>query len=179
MSLALKTKGLTTSQKFVLVALANYADQEGRCWPSQAALAADTAQSERQIRNALKALELEGLIIRQKRRQGQRQTSDLFRLNLQAEHHAASEPKNTSQAEHMTVSGGTQRHSQAEHCSDEPSLEPSKNLRRAREARDVEASSRALVKAPSLRKAISSPPKETPAQMAARIRALAKSSHAA
>lgn len=169
-SLALKTKGLTVGQKFVLVALANYADQELKCWPSQATLASDTCQSERHVRNALKILELEGYLMRRKRRQGQRQATDLFQLRFQPEQASASEAQNTSQAEHGDLSGGTRRHSQAEHSSAKPSIEPLKNLKNGR-ARDPEGRTPVLVDLPNLRRAFSSKtPTETPAQMAERIR---------
>lgn len=54
--------------KFVLVTLANYADEFGVCWPRQETLAADTGQGERTIRDAMTVLEDMGLIRRVARR---------------------------------------------------------------------------------------------------------------
>jgi len=46
-----------TGRKFVLVALANFADTEGRCYPSQRTLAKITSQNERTVRRHLYDLE--------------------------------------------------------------------------------------------------------------------------
>ena len=54
---------LPTNEKFVLLMLANYADQDGRCWPSIARLAADTGLCESSVKNALRSLrDYRGLI---------------------------------------------------------------------------------------------------------------------
>lgn len=67
--------------KFVLVALANYADDKGDCWPSQNALAADTDQSARSVRAHLATLEASGFIERHDRRRPNGSfTSDAFHL---------------------------------------------------------------------------------------------------
>lgn len=68
--------------KFVLVALSNYADEDGYCYPSQARLARDTGQSDRTVRRHLAQLEADGWITRrQRRRQNGSRTSDAFNLN--------------------------------------------------------------------------------------------------
>lgn len=78
---ALKQKIPSSSAKFVLVAIANYADEDGRCWPSQHALAADTSLSERSIRNAIHALEELGILRRvERRRQDGSRTSDVIQI---------------------------------------------------------------------------------------------------
>lgn len=68
--------------KAVLVAVANYADENGLCWPSQARLARDTELSERTIARSLASLEEAGVIERTRRsdEDGYR-TSDMIRLN--------------------------------------------------------------------------------------------------
>lgn len=48
---------LKSGPKFVLVALANYADETGWCYPSQERIAADTGQGESTVRAHLKFLE--------------------------------------------------------------------------------------------------------------------------
>jgi hypothetical protein len=55
-------------EKFVLVALANYADGYGLCWVSQARLVQRCSCSERKVRYAIRALEERGLILRFERR---------------------------------------------------------------------------------------------------------------
>lgn len=61
-------QGVTPAgRKFVLVALANYASEDGYCYPSQATLQAMTGQGERAVRDHLAALEALGLIRRERR----------------------------------------------------------------------------------------------------------------
>lgn len=70
-----------SGRHFVLVALANYADSQGWCYPSQETLAKRTSQDERTVRDHLKALEEEGLIAREpRRRKDGKRTSDGFTL---------------------------------------------------------------------------------------------------
>jgi hypothetical protein len=64
-----------------LVTLANFADEYGVCWPSQATLAQYCRCSERKLRECLKALEERGVLIRLKRwRDNGAQRSDAFVL---------------------------------------------------------------------------------------------------
>jgi hypothetical protein len=64
---ALAQKVRPSGRKFVLVALANYASEDGYCYPSQAPLAADTGQTDRSVRQHLQDLEAEGYIRRDER----------------------------------------------------------------------------------------------------------------
>lgn len=57
-----------SAAKFVLVMLADYADEHGYCYPGQKRLAQDTSQSERSVRDHLAALERDGWIRRERRR---------------------------------------------------------------------------------------------------------------
>jgi hypothetical protein len=67
--------------KFVLVALANFANDYGEsCFPAQLTLAAMTGMKERAIRSALCELEKAGLIERTARRYKGRATSDSYKL---------------------------------------------------------------------------------------------------
>ena len=56
-SWALSIKGITPPEKLILLAVANYADADGLCWPSQATLARDTCLSTRTIVRLFSALE--------------------------------------------------------------------------------------------------------------------------
>jgi DNA-binding transcriptional ArsR family regulator len=73
----------TSGAKFVLVVLADFADEAGSCFPGQALLAERTGQGERTVRRQVIELEEAGLIAREHRydREGQR-TSDRYRLQM-------------------------------------------------------------------------------------------------
>lgn len=76
----------STGAKFVLVSLARFADEQGRCYPSQQTISDLTEQDERTVRRHLAALEEKGLIKRQERRRSDgTRTSDLFFLQGPAE----------------------------------------------------------------------------------------------
>jgi hypothetical protein len=81
-SWASKQKTGSPGAKLVLIALANYANDLGQCWPSQATMAMWTEQSERTIRAHLATLEAMGLIGRQHRTEAGAFTSDLVTLNI-------------------------------------------------------------------------------------------------
>lgn len=80
-------QGVTPAgRKFVLVALANYASEDGYCYPSQATLCAMTGQGERAVRDHLAALEALGLIARERRDgEGGHRATDGYTLKAPAE----------------------------------------------------------------------------------------------
>jgi biotin operon repressor len=82
-SCAFALRGISSSEKLVLLALANYADEHMRCWPSQETLAKETELSERTVWGALKALEEKRILSRQQRKRadGTRST-DVFTLHF-------------------------------------------------------------------------------------------------
>jgi DNA-binding transcriptional ArsR family regulator len=68
--------------KFVLVALANRANQDGECWPSQKDLAKQTSTTDRSVRRHLDWLVSNGIITKSRRRRRDGSyTSDLFKIN--------------------------------------------------------------------------------------------------
>lgn len=70
-------------QKFVLVALADFADEENTCYPGQSRLASMTGFSEATVRRALKRLEDSGLLKREHRvGVGGYRTSDRYTLQV-------------------------------------------------------------------------------------------------
>lgn len=89
---AYQQEGIGAGAKFVLVALADYADQDWSCYPSQERLASMTEQGVRTVRRHLADLEALGLIRREQRRVDGHRTSDRFYL-LPAKT-AASQPAN-------------------------------------------------------------------------------------
>jgi hypothetical protein len=95
--------------KLVLLGLANYCDQKGRCWPSQKEIACLTSLSERAVRDALGVLEAQGYIGRELRRRqdGSRSTDIITLLFLQPANVAACENERPTQA--ASVAGGGAR----------------------------------------------------------------------
>ncbi len=82
---AMKMRVGSPTLKAVLIAVGNYADEDGCCWPSQARLARDTELSERAVRTSLAELEKRGILARQERprRADKTRQSDLIRLVFQ------------------------------------------------------------------------------------------------
>ncbi len=64
---ALALKGISPHEKLLLLAIANYADADGTCWPSQLTLATDTCLTDRTIRTLMHKLERRGLLERHRR----------------------------------------------------------------------------------------------------------------
>ena len=58
---------LQPTPKFVLVTLADLADEADSCWPRQAWIAEQIGASERTVRRAIATLEAEGYIVRERR----------------------------------------------------------------------------------------------------------------
>jgi hypothetical protein len=71
---------LPAQEKITLVMLSNYANEEGRCWPSIDTLCVDTGLSRATVKRALKRLEERKLLIKAKRSKGPLQTSNLYKL---------------------------------------------------------------------------------------------------
>lgn len=75
--------GLKMPEKFVLVALADMADEQQSCYPGQQTLSSMTGASESTVRRALKKLEDGGLLTREERRtKGGYRTSDRYVLQV-------------------------------------------------------------------------------------------------
>ena len=69
-----------TNEKFLLIVIANYADERGHAWPSVERLSVDTGMARATIQRALRKLEKSGFISCHKRVRGQLQTSNLYVL---------------------------------------------------------------------------------------------------
>lgn len=80
---AFETAVSPAAAKFVLVALADLADESHSCFPSQDRIAGSTGQSRDSVLRHLKTLEAQGFIVRQRRstREGYR-TSDRYFLRV-------------------------------------------------------------------------------------------------
>jgi DNA-binding IclR family transcriptional regulator len=71
-----------TKAKFLLIMLANYADDRGHCWPSIKTLCVDTGIPRSTLKLYLDRLVKLGLIEKAKRSKGVLQTSNLYVLRL-------------------------------------------------------------------------------------------------
>ena len=61
-------RGITSTEKLLLLALANFANEQMECFPSQKRLAEDTCMTDRTVRAAFRSLEDKGLVERSERR---------------------------------------------------------------------------------------------------------------
>jgi biotin operon repressor len=78
-----------SGQRLVLLNLADRANKQGECWPSQERIARDTNLSERSVRNRMKELEETGFIKRRHRKNGAGRTSDLTVLMIDGQPNAS------------------------------------------------------------------------------------------
>ena len=81
-SLALGVQIKPSSAKFVLVAMANCADHEMRCWPSMAYLSAATSQDRKTVLENMKRLKLAHLIAETLERKGATRQVVVYVLNI-------------------------------------------------------------------------------------------------
>jgi DNA-binding GntR family transcriptional regulator len=79
MAWATKVK-LPTYEKFVLIMLSNYADEDGKCWPSIETLCNETGLSRPTVKRVLRKLVERKILTKVKRIKGQLQTSNLYLL---------------------------------------------------------------------------------------------------
>jgi DNA-binding transcriptional MocR family regulator len=77
---ALALRGMDVEEKFLLVAIASYADTDHTCFPAQSTLAEDTGMSTRTILRRMKNLEARGLLKRSPRYAGGHRKTDLLTL---------------------------------------------------------------------------------------------------
>lgn len=110
MSWALALRVPNAGEKLTLIAICNYADERGTCYPGQERLSQETSQGVRTVQRHIKSLEKSGIIRREKRflRNGDR-TSDRFILNFDY-----SPPAN--------LATGQKRHSPPANLAGEPSV---------------------------------------------------------
>lgn len=129
---ALSVEGVTSAEKFLLVVLANYCDQNMQCWPSQARLAADMNVSVRKMVDLFKKLEDRGLVSREarSRRSNGARNSHMITLNLHSANSALRHESNVQISSNPTCKNG-QTHSaeSALKPSEEPPIEPSTSAR--------------------------------------------------
>lgn len=74
---------LPTRDKFVLIMMANYADENGKCWPSMNRLCDDTGMGKDSIIRAIKALEENGILSVERRMVEGVNLPNIYHLQLQ------------------------------------------------------------------------------------------------
>jgi pyocin large subunit-like protein len=87
-SWAMKCRLPKVAEKFLLVCLANYADENGRCYPSIAALEYDTSMNRKTIIAAMKRLVDAGLVMDTGQRVGKTRQIPVYQINMTAEYSA-------------------------------------------------------------------------------------------
>jgi hypothetical protein len=92
-----KQKTGSPARKVLLLVLANYADEYGRCWPSQATLSEGTEQSTDTVQRQLRALAADGHISIEKReRRGGHWPAHAYQLNMP--NRRIAEPQNAARS---------------------------------------------------------------------------------
>lgn len=120
---ALKQRTGSPTLKAVLLAVANYVDEDGVCWPSQERLAYDTEITDRSVRDALKKLEEKGFLKRTPRfDEGYKRRTDLIQL-IQTSHRKILPVDEPPEPDAKTT--GSSRQKPPEGRSGKPSVEPS------------------------------------------------------
>jgi len=110
MALAFAQVDIPTAARFVLVALANRADEDGYCWPGLKDLERRTGLTDRAIQKALKLLvDRKRLTITRRFHDNGQQTSNLYRLSLPSSLESNGESSWADTVNH--VRGGTELHS--------------------------------------------------------------------
>lgn len=106
MAWAFQQEGLPTCPKFVLVALANRANEDGYCWPGLEDLERRTGLTDRAIQKALKLMvERHLLTICPRFHSNGRQTSNLYRLCLPSNPGGRGEPGSTHRGDEVRGMG--------------------------------------------------------------------------
>lgn len=118
MSWAFARKGLRPIEKVVLLVLADFANDDGECWPGQASIAERADVSDRTVRTVLVALEEQGVLRREERRRpdGYR-SSDFYQLQISPEGFSGE----------VDLTGKDQQSHRKLRAAQEPSVEPSVN----------------------------------------------------
>lgn len=77
------SSGMKLSSVAIMARLADFSSDEGVCWPSIATIARQIGAGESTVRTAISTLEKEGWLTRKSRRQGNRNASNVYTLNVQ------------------------------------------------------------------------------------------------
>ncbi|MEY0596002.1 helix-turn-helix domain-containing protein [Providencia manganoxydans] len=75
--------GLKITSVAIMARLADFSNDEGVCWPSVPTIARQIGAGESTVRTAIKELEKNGWLSREKRRKGNRNASNIYQLNVE------------------------------------------------------------------------------------------------
>lgn len=75
--------GLKITSVAIMARLADFSNDEGVCWPSVPTIARQIGAGESTVRTAIKDLENDGWLSREKRRKGNRNASNIYQLNVE------------------------------------------------------------------------------------------------
>lgn len=81
--------GMKIAKVAIMARLADFANDQGICWPSVATIARQIGAGESTVRTALGELERTGWIMKKNRRVGNRNASNVYRINVEKLHEAA------------------------------------------------------------------------------------------
>ncbi|WJQ36362.1 helix-turn-helix domain-containing protein, partial [Klebsiella pneumoniae] len=79
---ACASSGMKLSSVAIMARLADFSNDEGVCWPSIATISRQIGAGESTVRTAITALEKEGWLTRTQRRNGNRNASNVYQLNV-------------------------------------------------------------------------------------------------
>jgi hypothetical protein len=135
-------RGVSASEKLLLLVLANFADEGMACWPSHKRLADDTGLSQRTILTLMKGLEERKIISREERtRSDGSRASDKITLHFSGEVISPRGETVSGGGEATSPGWGNEQQGGGEMVSPlttfEPSTEPSEEPKRAVSARDL------------------------------------------
>ncbi|WP_272690160.1 helix-turn-helix domain-containing protein [Providencia sp. PROV152] len=74
--------GLKITSVAIMARLADFSNDDGVCWPSVPTIARQIGAGESTVRTAIKDLEKDGWLSREKRRKGNRNASNIYQLNV-------------------------------------------------------------------------------------------------
>lgn len=139
---AMAIRGVSASEKLLLLVLANFADEGMACWPSHKRLADDTGLSQRTILTLMKGLEERKIISREERtRSDGSRASDKITLHFSGEVISPRGETISGGGETTSPGWGNQQQGGGEMVSPlttfEPITEPSEKPKRAAIARDL------------------------------------------
>lgn len=75
-------KGLTATEKLILLVMADYANDNGVCWPSQGAIADKCDCSRQYVNQTIGKFEKDNVLVKESRFKDNAQTSSLYRLTI-------------------------------------------------------------------------------------------------
>ena len=121
------SSGMKLSSVAIMARLADFSSDEGICWPSIATIARQIGAGESTVRTAIAALEKKGWLTRKARRQGNRNASNVYRLNVKKLAAAAFSHLSESDTSNPDASKSDQSKFEASESSKKGDFDPSES----------------------------------------------------